>query len=295
MLPKELVAQVRRLEIATRKDVAETFAGAYASVFKGRGMAFSEVRPYQPGDDVRTIDWNVTARMQEPYVKVFTEERELTVMLLVDRSASQAFGTVEATKGALAARVAALLAFSAIRSGDRVGAITFSDGIESFVPPKKGKRHVLGLVAELLQARPEGRGTELGPALELLGRVARRRSIVFLLSDFLFSPAAETPLRVVAERHDLIPVVFSDPFEEALAPLGITTVVDPETGRRVEVDLRSRGMRRRYQALRDGERERRRRLFRKLRVSPVELRSGEDPIGPLAAFFEERRRRGRAR
>lgn len=291
MLPKELVVQARRLEIATRKDVAETFAGAYASVFKGRGMAFSEVRPYQPGDEVRTIDWNVTARMQAPYVKVFTEERELTVMLLVDRSASQGFGTVEATKDALAARIAALLAFSAIRSGDRVGAILFSDRIERFLPPKKGKRHALGLITELLRTQPEGIGTELGPALDLLGRVTRRRTIVFLLSDFLFPPAVETPLRVVAERHDLIPVVFSDPFEDRLAPLGITTVVDPETGRRVEVDLRSRGVRRRYQALREGERERRQRLFRRLRVSPIELRGGEDPVGPLAAFFEGRRGR----
>nr|PZM93318.1 MAG: DUF58 domain-containing protein [Pseudomonadota bacterium] len=290
MLTREIVAQVRRLEIQTRKAVAETFAGSYQSVFKGTGMVFQEVRPYQPGDDVRAIDWNVSARMQQPYVKVFTEERERTAMLLLDLSRSLDFGTVDRTKGRLAAELAALLVFSAVRSGDRVGAILFSDRIESFVPPKKGKKHGMALVARILTAQPEGRGTDIAGALHHLGRVIRRRAIVFLLSDFLGSDF-EPALKVAARRHELVPIVLRDPAEEELPALGLATVEDPETGARMEIDLASERMRRRYQALIAAQVEARRRLFRRLDIEAVEVRCGEDPVRPLAAYFAAVRRR----
>lgn len=290
MISKELLARVRRLEIQTRKAVSETFAGSYQSVFKGRGMAFQEVRHYQPGDDVRTIDWNVSARMQAPYVKVFTEERERTAILLLDLSASQDFGSVEKTKGQTAAELAALLAFSAIRNNDRVGAILFTDRIERFIPPKKGKKHGMALITELLSLRPEGRGTDIEGALQFLGRVAKRRAIVFLLSDFL-APKAELALRVAARRHELVPVVLSDPLEEELPALGLTTVEDPETGARAEIDLGSRRIRERFRRLIASEREAMRKLFLRLDLEPVEVRVGEDPVRPLARYFMAQRRR----
>lgn len=298
MISKELLAQVRRLEIRTRKAVSETFAGSYQSVFKGRGMAFQEVRLYQPGDEVRTIDWNVSARMQAPYVKIFTEERERTAMLLLDLSGSQAFGTVEKTKGQTAAELAAVLAFSAIRSNDRVGAVLFTDRVEAFIPPKKGKKHGMALIAEILSTEPKGKGTDLEGALHFLGRVMKRRAIVFLLSDFLLPrsrPAAagglELALRVAARRHELVPVILSDPMEEALPALGLTTVEDPESGARVEIDLGSARVRAAYRRLIAGEREARRRLLRRLDLEPVEVRCGEDPIRPLARYFAAQRRR----
>lgn len=298
MISKELLAQVRRLEIRTRKAVSETFAGSYQSVFKGRGMAFQEVRLYQPGDDVRTIDWNVSARMQAPYVKVFTEERERTAMLLLDLSGSQAFGTVEKTKRQTAAELAAVLAFSAIRSNDRVGAILFTDRVEAFIPPKKGKKHGMALITQILSLEPKGRGTDIEGALHFLGRVMKRRAIVFLLSDFLIPRTRELrgggldlALRVAARRHELVPVVLSDPMEAELPPLGLVTVEDPETGARMEVDLGSKRIRRRYQAWIAGEREARKRLFRRLDLEPVEVRCGEDPIRPLASYFAAQRGR----
>jgi uncharacterized protein (DUF58 family) len=262
-------------------------------VFKGRGMAFSEVRLYQPGDEIRTIDWNVTARLQETYVKVFAEERELTVMLLVDLSRSQDFGTIEKTKGEVAAELAALLAFSAITNNDRVGAILFTDRVERFVPPKKGRKHVLALISELLTARPAGKGTDLEAALSHFSRVTRRRSVAFLLSDFLVPQggAAELALRVAARRHDLVPVSISDPLEAALPPLGITLVEDPETGALFHVDLKDRRVRERYAALVRRQEEARARLFRKLDLDHVDVRCGEDYLRPLVAFFRARARR----
>ncbi len=290
MISKELIARVRRLEIRTRKAVSETFAGSYQSVFKGRGMSFQEVRHYQPGDDVRAIDWNVSARMQAPYVKLFTEERERTAMLLLDLSASQDFGTVEHTKGQTAAEIAALLAFSAIRSNDRVGAVLFTDRIERFVPPKKGKKHGLAMITEMLSSKPEGRGTDIEGALHFLGRVLERRAIVFLLSDFL-APNLERALRVAARRHELVPVVLTDPLEEALPDLGLVTVEDPETGEILEIDLGVRRNRERYRRLIEAEREARRRLFSRLDLEPVEVRCGEDPVVPLARYFAAQKRR----
>lgn len=293
MLPKDLIARIRRIEITTRRAVNQTLAGEYSSVFKGRGMAFSEVRLYQPGDEIRTIDWNVSARMQEPYVKVFTEERELQVMLLVDLSGSQDFGTGRKTKAELAAEVGALLAFSAIANNDRVGAILFTDRVERFVPPKKGRKHVLALISEILAAAPQGRGTDLNEALGFLGRVSRRRSVAFLLSDFLVpgGPAAERALRVAARRHDLVPVVIADPFEHELRRLGIARIEDPETGASTVVDLGDPRLLARYRALLARQAESRRHLFRRLDIDHVEIGPGQDWVQTLARFFHGRARR----
>lgn len=296
MLSKELIATIRRIEIASRRAVQDTLAGGYSSVFKGRGMAFSEVRLYQPGDEIRTIDWNVSARMREPWVKVFTEERELTVMLLVDLSASQAFGTVDKTKARAAAEIAALLAFAAIANNDRVGAVLFTDRIERYIPPKKGRKHVLSLVGEILAAEPQGRGTDLPGALTFLGRVNRRRTVSFVLSDFLVPGGAdaELALRVVARRHELVPVVLSDPFEHDLPDLGLVLARDPETGHSAIVDLGDASLRRRYRALIEKQRAARMQLFRRLDLDAVELVAGEPWARTLLRFFHGRARRRRA-
>src|SRR5687767_6201875 len=205
MLPREIVKKLRKIEIHTARLANDQLAGSYHSVFKGRGMAFSEVRQYQPGDDVRFIDWNVSARMQDTYVKVFTEEREMTVMLLVDLSASERFGAVGRPKLETIAEVAALLAFSAIKNNDRVGLILFTDRVERFVPPKKGKGHVMRVVTEILTAKPQGRGTDLRAALDMLGGVQRKRAVAFLVSDMI-AKDWERSLRIAAARHDLIPI-----------------------------------------------------------------------------------------
>src|SRR5262245_61357316 len=212
-IPRELFKKIRKIEIYTSKLVNQQLAGQYQSVFKGRGIAFSEVRQYQVGDDVRLIDWNVSARMNEPYVKLFVEEREMTVMLLVDMSASGRFGSLAQTKRDVAAEVAALVAFSAIKNNDRVGLIIFTDQVERFVPPKKGKKHVLRVISEILTFRPASRRTDLRVGLEVLGKVARRRSVAFLVSDFLADGYAHV-LSVASRRHDVIPVVIEDPMEE---------------------------------------------------------------------------------
>ncbi|AKU89985.1 DUF58 domain-containing protein [Vulgatibacter incomptus] len=293
MISKELISRIRRIEITTRRAVNDTLAGQYSSTFKGRGMAFSEVRPYEPGDEIRTIDWNVTARLQEPHVKVFTEERELTVMLLVDLSRSQDFGTVEKTKGEVAAEVAALLSFSAITNNDRVGAILFTDRIERFIPPKKGRKHVLALISELFTAKPEGRGTDLEGALGFLGKLQRRRTVTFVLSDFQVpgGPGAERALRVASRRHDLVPIAITDPFELALKPLGIVLMEDPEDGRILPVDLRDAKVRKRYREVMEKQAELRARLFRRLDLDHVEIHCGEDYVGPLLRFFHARAKR----
>src|SRR5207302_9709608 len=220
MLPRELIKKIRRIEIVTARAAQNQLAGAYHSVFKGLGMAFSEVRQYQPGDDVRMIDWNVTARMREAYVKLFVEEREMTVMLLVDASGSGAFGSREQAKREVAAEIAALLAFSAIKNNDRIGLIIFTDKVEKFVPPKKGKKHVLRVITEILTFTPVSRGTDLRAGLDFLGRVANRKSVAFLVSDFL-AAGYEGSLRIAVRRHDVAPVTLTDPMEEALPPLGL--------------------------------------------------------------------------
>ncbi|MBZ4394730.1 DUF58 domain-containing protein [Myxococcus sp. MISCRS1] len=290
MLPKDLIRRIRKLEIRTRKVVSDMLAGQYHSVFKGRGMAFSEVRQYQPGDEIRIIDWNVTARMNEAYVKVFTEERELTVMLLVDVSASKEFGSKERTKAEIAAEVAAQIAFSAIANNDRVGLILFSDRVEKVVPPRKGRTHVLRLVSDILTFQPAGKGTNLSAGLTYLTQVAKRKAVTFLVSDFQ-ARDYEKPLRLVGRKHDLVPVVVEDPLEEAFPRLGLVEMEDPETGDRFVVDTSDPRVRGRYARAMQAARDERRKLFKKLELDHVELRAGDDHGKALAQFFRARARR----
>ena len=287
---QEILKKVRRIEIRTNRLVNESLAGEYHSVFKGRGMEFDEVREYAVGDDIRTIDWNVTSRMGHPYVKKFVEERELTVMLLVDASASGDFGTVGSTKRDVAAEVCALLAFSAIRNSDRVGLLVFTDREERYVPPRKGRNHVLRVIREVLTFEPVGRRTDLKLALESLSRGIRRRSVAFVVSDFLDS-GFEQALRIANRKHDLIAISLSDPREMELPPVGILELEDAETGRTLLVDTWDRGVRARYAAEARERIEARRRLFRQNKVDSVELTTGLPYDVPLVRFFRDRARR----
>ncbi len=287
MLPRELIKRIRRLEITTRKVVSSVLSGQYHSVFKGRGMAFSEVRQYQPGDEVRTIDWNVTARMNDTYVKVFTEERELTVMLLVDVSASGSFGSGERSKAELSAEVAAQIAFSAIANNDRVGLVLFSDRIEKVVPPRKGKSHVLRLITDILTTKPKGHGTNLNEALTYLSHVAKRKTVTFLVSDFI-AQDYEKGLRIVGRKHDLVPVVVNDPFEEKFPALGVVDLEDPETGERMTVDTSDPRVRGRFQKFMTAQRENRNKIFKRLQLDSVELRAHEEYALALQKFFMAR-------
>jgi len=291
VLPRELIRKVRRIEIRTRRLVNDMLAGQYQSVFKGRGMTFDEVRQYQPGDDIRMIDWNVSARLNEAFVKVFAEERELTVMLCVDMSGSGAFGSQEQLKREVAAELAALLAFSAIKNNDRVGLLLFTDQVERFVPPKKGKKHVLRVVTEILSFEPQSRRTDLGTALHFLGNVIRRRAVAFVISDFI-DTGYEHALKVAAKRHDLIPVTITDPLEEALPDLGLLLLEDPETGEVAPVHA-SRRVRRAFHHAVARERERRETLFRRMKLDYIRLRTDEPYLRPLVQFFEARERRAR--
>jgi uncharacterized protein (DUF58 family) len=290
MLPRELLRRIRRLEIATRRVVSNLLAGQYHSVFKGRGMAFSEVRPYQPGDEIRSIDWNVTARMNDAHVKVFTEERELTVMLLVDVSGSQGFGSQGRTKAEMAAEVAAQIAFSAIANNDRVGLVLFSDRVERVIPPKKGRKHVLRVVTEILEHHAVGRGTDLAAGLTWLLRVAKRRAVTFVISDFLVDHY-EAPLRTAARTHDVIPVVVRDPFEDTFPALGLVEMEDPETGRRTLVDTSRASVAAAFRNRMQARRAERTQIFRRLELDSVELRAGEDHGEALVRFFRTRARR----
>lgn len=292
-LDPELVRRVRRIELTTRKAVADALAGQYHSIFKGRGISFSEVRPYQPGDEVRTIDWNVTARSGEPFVKVFHEERELTVMLLVDVSASADYGSRGASKAELAAQLCAQIALSAIENGDRVGLVLFSDRVEKVVPPRKGRRHALRILAEILGHRPLGRATDLDAGLTALLHAQHRAAVVFLLSDFL-DVDYEAALRVAAARHDLVPVVVRDPLEAAVPRSGLFMLEDPETGARYLVDTSDGKVQRNYRRWAEAAQAERRRLFRRLRLDAVELRAGEDNRQALGRFFAARARRRRS-
>jgi uncharacterized protein (DUF58 family) len=292
MITREIVKKLRKIEIHTARLANDQLAGSYHSVFKGRGMAFSEVRQYQPGDDVRFIDWNVSARMNDTYVKVFTEEREMTVMLLVDLSASELFGSVAQSKQETAAEVAALLAFSAIKNNDRVGLILFTDRIERFVPPKKGKGHVMRVVTEILSAKPNHKGTDVRAALELLGHVQKRKCVAFLISDFLAS-GYEHALRVASARHDLIPLQITDPREESLPDVGLLLAQDLESGEIVEVDTSSKRVREAYAvrvARKRGEREQ---LFRKLDLDHLTIYTHKPYVRPIAELFRLRQRRER--
>lgn len=288
--PRDILKKIRHLELRTRGLVEAAFAGQYRSVFKGRGMNFEEVRQYQPGDEVRTIDWNVTARLGEPFVKKFTEERELTVVLVVDVSASGDFGSVRLSKRELAAEVASLLAFSAIRNNDKVGLLLFSDSVELFIPPKKGRAHTLRLIREILFFEPKGRGTAPALALEYLNRVVTRRSVVFLISDFQ-TPDFSRELSVTSRRHDLIAIPVVDPREEELPDVGIVTLEDAETGEQIEVDTGSRTARAAYGRLMEKRRAELLRMLRGKRIDAIPLRTDADYLPALRNFFRTRERR----
>jgi uncharacterized protein (DUF58 family) len=292
MITREIVKKLRKIEIHTARLANDQLAGSYHSVFKGRGMAFSEVRQYQPGDDVRFIDWNVSARMREAYVKVFTEEREMTVMLLVDLSASGLFGSVSQPKQETAAEVAALLAFSAIKNNDRVGLILFTDQVERFVPPKKGKGHVMRVVTEILSAKPARRGTDVRCALELLGHVQKRKCVAFLISDFIAS-GYEHALRITSARHDLIPLQILDPREEQLPNVGVIAAEDLETGELYDIDTSSRTVREAYATRVARLRSEREQLFRRLDLDHLTIQTDRPYVRPIAELFRRRQRRER--
>ena len=290
MIPKELLKALRKIEITTNRLATEQLAGSYTSVFKGQGLAFREVREYQPGDDIRTIDWNVSARMDSTHVKVFVEEREMTMMLVVDLSASQRFGTRTHSKSRLAAEVAALCAFSAIKHNDRVGLILHTDQIEKLVPAKKGQKHVMRVVREILGREPERTGTDLRVALETLSSVARRRSVAFLLSDF-FTTGYDRALSLAAARHDVIPVMLVDPRDEELPNVGLSSFEDFETGDSVLVDTASPAVRAHYAKQMRGIRAEQVRLFTKLGLDYCVVRTDQPYIKPLRDLFARRARR----
>lgn len=292
MIPKELLKALRKIEITTNRLATAQLAGNYTSVIKGQGLAFREVRQYQPGDDIRAIDWNVSARMNDAYVKVFVEEREMTVMLVADLSASEQFGTRRASKSRVAAEVAALCAFSAIKHNDRVGLILATDQIEKIVPPKKGQKHVMRVVREILGAKPERTGTDLSIALETLYGVSKRRSVAFVLSDF-FADGYERAMSLAAARHDVIPVMLVDPRDEKLPDVGLASFEDLETGDSVVVDTSSPKVRAHYARQMRKHREEQIRMFRKFGLDHCIVRTDRPYIGPLRDLFARRARRAR--
>jgi uncharacterized protein (DUF58 family) len=290
MIPRELLKKIRRIEIRTSHSVNDIFAGQYHSAFKGRGMEFQEVREYQLGDDVRMIDWNVTARQGRPFVKLFREERELTVFLLVDVSRSHLFGTAGQVKRELVAELGATLAFSAIKNNDKVGLLCFSSRVEKLVPPKKGPQHVLRVIRELLVTESSGPGTDIGVALAHLERVTHRRAVVFVISDFQDS-GYELHMRAAKRRHDLIPMVVADPRELEMPDVGLVELADLETGCSVTVDTSSRRWRERYARSAAELAERRIRQFRGMNIDAIEVTTGQPFVEPLTKFFRARERR----
>ncbi len=290
MIPSEIFKKVRRLEIRTRGLVNDLFGGEYHSVFKGRGMTFSEVREYQPGDDVRLIDWNVTARSGAPFVKVFEEERELTVFLMIDVSRSGHFGTIDKFKTEIGIEIAAVLGFSAIKNNDKVGVILFSDSVEQYIAPKKGRSHVLRVIRELLFHQPRGRGTSIQTALDFLLKVAKRRSVVFLISDYI-DEGFLTTLRVVNRKHDLIGLQLYDPAEIELPNIGLVKVHDPETEREFWIDTSAHRERVDYSQAVKKRFERFKKECDKIKFDLIQISTGEDYINPLLNYFKQRERR----
>jgi uncharacterized protein (DUF58 family) len=290
MIPKEILKKVKRIEIATRGLVNEVFSGEYHSVFKGRGMEFAEVREYQFGDDIRNIDWNVTARSENPYVKVFDEERELTVMLMVDVSSSGNFGTTSQMKGEVAAELCAVLAFSAIKNNDKVGLMIFSDKIEKFIPPRKGKKHVLRVIREILYFKPEDSRTDLNVALEYLSRVIKRRSIVFLISDFL-AQDYDKSLQVANKKHDIIAIDIIDPREIEIPSVGLLELEDAETGETIMVDTSNPAVRGSFYSQSKEERDTREKFFKSIGVDNINIYTDKSYVDPITKFFRMRARR----
>lgn len=289
-VPREVLRQVKLIELRTRGLVNTLFSGEYHSVFKGHGVEFAEVREYVPGDDFRAIDWNVSARMSHPYVKKYTEERELTVLFAVDLSGSEQFGTRGRFKAEVAAEISAVIAMAAIKNNDRVGLLLFSDRVEKFVPPKKGRRHALRLIRDLLAFEPIGTGTDLELALDYLGRVMRHRAIVFLISDF-FDTGYEMSLKRLGRRHDLVAVTVSDPREHSLPDVGYLELTDAETGERFILDSGNRYVRDQFEHLADEESGQLKRLLRRLSIDQIEIQTDRSYVPPLISFFRARERK----
>jgi uncharacterized protein (DUF58 family) len=291
MLTTELIKKIRRIEIRTRRLVDDSYAGEYHSIFKGRGMEFDEVRPYQVGDEIRSIDWNVTARTGEPHVKRYVEERELTVMLVVDASGSENFGSVDRFKRELAAELTAVLSFAATTNNDKVGLLIFTDRIELFIPPRKGRRHVLRLIRELLAFEPKSRGTDIKLALDTVNQILKRRSIIFLVSDFLVpADSYQKELTVTNKRHDVISIDLHDPLEMSLTDVGLLALEDPETDEMIWVDTSDPTWRDSYQLRSQLLEADKARIFKQASVDRIHIATDEDYTASLTSFFQERAR-----
>lgn len=290
MLPKEVLRKIRRIEITTSKLVTDFLSGQYESVFKGRGIEFDEVREYQPGDEIRSIDWNVTARMGAPFVKKYVEERQLTVMILLDASNSSNFGTTKRFKKELAAEVSAVLAFAAIQNNDRVGLIIFTDRIEKFVPPRKGLAHVLRVVREALYFTPKGKGTDIAGAIRYLDNVITRRAVTFVISDF-FAKDFKKPLSIANKKHDVVAITITDPREGELPNAGIIELLDAETGTPYLIDTSSSKIREKYASKAKVMRDERTRLFGSVGVDHIDISTDKSYIEEFIKFFRMRKRR----
>jgi len=290
MIPKEILKKVRQIEIRTGRLVNDVFAGQYESIFKGRGMEFHEVREYVPGDDIRSIDWNVTARTGHPHVKKFIEERELTVLLMADMSASGYFGSRNKMKSEIMAEIGALLAFSAIKNNDKVGLLLFTDRAEKFIPPKKGRPHVLRVIRELLYYRPERKKTDIKTALEYLGKVLKKKAVVFLISDFMDS-GYEKVLRILNKRHDIVGISITDPRETDMPDIGLLEFEDAETGENVTLDTSDRFLRDELAGRRGSFLESRKRAFRSMDLDSIDISTDKTYVKPLMLFFKARARK----
>jgi uncharacterized protein (DUF58 family) len=290
MLPAEVIKKIRRIEIRTKKIVNDLFSGEYHSTFKGQGMEFEEVRQYEPGDDIRLIDWNVTARTGYPHIKKFREERELSVVLMVDASSSGQFGTKDRFKNETAAELCALLAFSAIKNNDKVGLIIFTDVIEKFVPPRKGRGHVLRLIRDILYFKPTHTGTDISGAIEYMNRVIKRKSVIFLISDYM-SGGFQKPLQIANRRHDVIAVKVTDPRETTFDNLGLIELEDAETGEVFTIDTGSRDFRREFSAKAVEDAANMKKSFQRINLDFINIRTDESYIVPLINFFKMRERR----
>lgn len=287
METSDLLKKVRKIELKTRGLSNHIFAGEYHTAFKGKGMAFSEVREYQPGDDIRTIDWNVTARFNTPFIKVFEEERELTVMLIIDVSGSKNFGTQKQMKQELVTELSSVLAFSAIQNNDKIGVIFFSDKVEKFIPPKKGKSHILRIIRELIAFDPENKGTDIGEALRYFNNVIKKRAVCFVISDFM-NDNFEAPLKIANKKHDVVTIRINDKREEELPDIGLVQMKDAETGEVKWIDTANKLIRENYQKNYLRNMEEVNQLFKNSGVDTIQLRTDMDYIKPLIQFFKRR-------
>ena len=290
MLSREIIKKIEKIHIHTNYLVNDVFAGEYESAFRGRGMEFEEVREYTPGDEIRSIDWNVTARMGRPYVKEFREERELTVMLLIDVSSSGLFGTVKAFKNEVAAEVGAILAFAAVKSNDKVGLIIFTDTVERFIPPEKGRNHVWRVIKEVIGFKPQKKNTDIKMALEFLNRVLNRRAVCFLISDFI-SEGYEKTLRITSKKHDLIAVTITDPRERELPRVGFIELEDAETGETILIDTSDKTLRKGFRQMSEEKIKKRNELFRSMGVDYIDIQTDRSLIDPIMRFFLLRARK----